>query len=288
MRIIKKINNNVAIGVDSNGREIIITGRGVGFNKMPYELNDLSKIDRTFYNIESKYYGLLKEIPEEIFMMVSGLLDQVKGHIEEELNPSLVFVLADHINFAIIRYHQGINVGLTYSFEMEYEYPKLIKLATWFVEQINKQMNIELDKGEITSVTVHFLNAMNRKENRDTLADVNFRVEEIVDAIITIIENHFDTKVNKSSFSYFQFKNHIKYFAQRKKKINEFDNNNVELYQNLREKYPDVGACVDKMDAYLEDKTGEKCTEEELMYLMIHVFKLHNKNIGNGIVSLDK
>lgn len=64
MKVIKKINNNVAIGLDGNGNEIILMGKGVGFPQTPYELKDMSVIDRTFYDIDSKYYGLLKEIPE--------------------------------------------------------------------------------------------------------------------------------------------------------------------------------------------------------------------------------
>ena len=59
MRIIKKINNNVAVGLDSNGNEIVVFGKGIGFPEMPYELKELSKIDRTYYNIDHKYYKLL-------------------------------------------------------------------------------------------------------------------------------------------------------------------------------------------------------------------------------------
>ena len=31
MKVIKKINNNVAIGLDGNNREVVIFGRGIGF-----------------------------------------------------------------------------------------------------------------------------------------------------------------------------------------------------------------------------------------------------------------
>lgn len=54
MRIIKKINNNVAVAVDSAGHELIVLGKGLGFPKMPYELNDLSRITRTFYDADNK------------------------------------------------------------------------------------------------------------------------------------------------------------------------------------------------------------------------------------------
>lgn len=278
MKIIKKINNNVAIGLDGKGKEVVIIGKGIGFGQIPYELTDLSLITRTFYDIESKYYGLLDEIPEEIFMMVSRLLDYVKSKMDTELKPTLTFVLADHVNFAIERYHKGIDAGLPYSYEMEYEYPDLTELAKWFIEQINRQMKIHLSKGEITSITVHLLNAMDVKEKKN--ADLSINVEEIIDGITKIVESHFDKEINRESFSYFRFKNHIKFYVQRKTKGNEFTDNGQELYLSMRDTYPELADCVDRMDYYLEEKFGEKCPKEELMYLMIHVIQLYNKDIN--------
>ena len=46
MRVIKKINNNVALCLDNNNHELIAFGKGIGFPKIPYELDDLNKIDR--------------------------------------------------------------------------------------------------------------------------------------------------------------------------------------------------------------------------------------------------
>ena len=44
MKIIRQINNNAALALDGNGKELVVLGRGVGFPKMPYELTDLSRI----------------------------------------------------------------------------------------------------------------------------------------------------------------------------------------------------------------------------------------------------
>ena len=55
MRVIKKLNNNFAICVDGEGKELIAAGKGIGFPKTPYELEDLNLITRTFYDIDQKY-----------------------------------------------------------------------------------------------------------------------------------------------------------------------------------------------------------------------------------------
>ena len=64
MRVIKKINNNVAVCLDGNNNELIAFGRGIGFKPTPYELTDLSVIERTYYGISPEYLGLLTEIPK--------------------------------------------------------------------------------------------------------------------------------------------------------------------------------------------------------------------------------
>ena len=40
---VKKLNNNFAICVDSEGKELIAVGKGIGFPKTPYELEDLNQ-----------------------------------------------------------------------------------------------------------------------------------------------------------------------------------------------------------------------------------------------------
>ena len=45
MKVIKKINNNVALCLDGNQRELIAFGKGIGFKPIPYELTDLSVIE---------------------------------------------------------------------------------------------------------------------------------------------------------------------------------------------------------------------------------------------------
>ena len=56
------------------------------------------------------------------------MVDVAKKNIEDELSPNLVFILADHINFAVIREKNGMDISLPYSYELEYEYPLLTKI----------------------------------------------------------------------------------------------------------------------------------------------------------------
>ncbi len=100
----------MALCLDGNQRELIAFGKGIGFKPIPYELTDLSVIERTYYGISPEYQGLLKEIPKEIFDVSGMLVDLAANSIDADFNRNLVITLADHINFAIDRYKKNINI----------------------------------------------------------------------------------------------------------------------------------------------------------------------------------
>lgn len=274
MKIIKKINNNVAIALDGRGKELIVFGKGIGFPKIPYELTDLSKVERTFYDIEPQYYGLLQELPEDIIRVASKMVLRIKNQVAKNLNPNLVFILADHINFAVERARKGLDISLPYSYELEYEQPGITKLAAFFVKNIRKRYQVFLPKGEITSITMHILNAM---EGTSGKLEEKESSGVIIRKVTEIIEEHFDIQIDKESFNYFRFKNHMKYFVDRKSRKEEFTDQNQELYDSMRKSYPETYACVLKINEYITEIFHERCSSEEMLYFIIHVNRLYMK-----------
>lgn len=110
MEVYKKINNNVALARDAKGRELVVFGKGIGFASMPYELTDLSRIQRTFYDVNEKYFALLRDVPEAVFLAADDIADTAREELDCTLNANLTYALADHLNFAIQRSREGLNV----------------------------------------------------------------------------------------------------------------------------------------------------------------------------------
>lgn len=146
MKVIKKINNNVALCLDGNQRELIAFGKGIGFKPIPYELTDLSVIERTYYGISPEYQGLLKEIPKEIFDVSGMLVDLAANSIDADFNRNLVITLADHINFAIDRYKKNIHIKPPYVGNLAYLHEAEYKVATQAVACINQRFGVRLPK----------------------------------------------------------------------------------------------------------------------------------------------
>ena len=63
MKVIKNINNNISLCLDSRNNEVVAFGKGIGFTKPPYDV-PLSKIDRTFYDVDEEQLAVLNRIPK--------------------------------------------------------------------------------------------------------------------------------------------------------------------------------------------------------------------------------
>lgn len=136
MKAIKKINNNVAICVDGNHKELVAFGKGIGFPQMPYEIKDIAQISMTFYKIDSRFYQLIEEIPEEIFEVSALIVDQARTKLKSSLNPNLVVSLADHLQFAIMRLKKYKKLEMMFSYDVEQLYPVETSIGKYALELI--------------------------------------------------------------------------------------------------------------------------------------------------------
>jgi len=273
MKAIKKINNNVALCVDGNSKELIAFGRGIGFPVMPYEI-DLSQITMTFYRIEKLFYDLIKELPENVLETSALIVKEAQTTLQCNMNPNLVISLADHINFAIIRMKKYKNMKLLFSFDVEQFYPIETELGKFALKLIQKNLNITLPDSEITNIAMHFVNA---EEEQPDIKNIN--VEEFTGEIANKIENAFTIKVDRTGFTYNRFAVHLRYCLKRIKDKEQFHDENAALADTMKESYPKVYQCAKEIRHMINDKYNVEVDDDELLYLMIHI----NRIIQNTI-----
>ncbi len=272
MKVIKKINNNVAICLDSNDKELIAFGKGIGFPKMPYVLDDLNLIQRTYYGVSQRYLNLLNDIPDEIFEISTKIVDYAQTKLEYTLNSNVVFTLADHINFAIQRFHKNIQVKVPLSYDVEFLYEKEMDIGKKAIKYINKTMGIRLSSKEATGIALHFINVLTNESIEEQM-----NTDDLLQRIIGIIEKELKINIDTSSFSYSRFATHVEYLLKRIEDNVSIDTKNHKMYENITEKYPESYQCALKIQEYLNQETGRILNDEELLYLIIHMNRLSSR-----------
>ncbi|MDU5334915.1 PRD domain-containing protein [Enterococcus sp.] len=273
MRVIKNINNNTSICLDSNNQEIIAFGKGIGFKKPPYEI-EISEVQRTFYDVDPQFVQMINLIPESIFEIAIEIVNYAQGKLDSLTNSNIIFTLADHINFSVKRYKENMKIKMPVYYDVQHLYPVEFEIGKLAVERIKEKIGIELPKEEITGIALHIINAEGIKiENTDEQTE-EIDDETIINEITDIIEEFFSIKIEKDSFNYSRFVSHLQYLLKRGKDGQSIMSDNRAMFDDLRVSFPNVYECAKLVDAYILQKRNYRFNEEEILYLILHINRL--------------
>ena len=275
MRVVKKLNNNFAICVDGEGKELIAAGKGIGFPKTPYELEDLNLITRTFYNIDQKYTGLFNELPEAVIHFTAKLIDIARNELKYELNPNVVMTMSDHINFCIQRAKQDIYVQMPLIYEVEQTFPAEAKIGKYAVKQVERRFHVRLNQNEASGIAMNLVNARyNPKSGTDVTEDLQKQYDDILEDTISIVEDETGIMIERDSFNFARYSSHLMYLLNRIADHRTPDSENGVMYQSMREEFPEIAACVDLIDRYFRRKLKIDLSKEEKLYLILHINRI--------------
>jgi len=265
MRVVKNINNNVSLCLDSRGREVVAFGRGVGFARPPYDL-PIEKIERTFYNIKSIYVDMIADIPEEIMNLSSDVVDYANELLGGKCNPNVVFTLADHIWFAIKRNTENIRLKFPLLVEARQMYANEMRIGQYAVRLIRERLNLSLSQDEATTITLHIVDYGLIDADNFSTSREQTRIEKCTE----VVEKYMGLEVDRSGFAYSRFVSHMYYLLGRLSSDRPVDTENQKMFEALKEEYPEIYYCAVKISEVL----GVRLNNEELLYLILHINRL--------------
>lgn len=264
MKVIKNINNNVSLCLDSQGNEVIAFGKGIGFTKPPYEI-PLEKIERTFYDMNPNYLSVIATLNEDVIDIAEEIVNYAMRTLGYKCSSNVIFTLADHIQFAIKRNENRINIQLPLLYEVKQLYPKEMEIGRYAVGLIKEKIKIELPEEESISIALHFID-INVKGNGTVMKTQ----KSVIESCTSIIEAEMGIQIDKSGFNYSRFATHIYYLLDRGKKSKYIVSENKMIFQSVMEEYPEVYQCAMKVQKVFEFQLND----DELLYLMLHINRL--------------
>lgn len=270
MKAIRKINNNVAVCQDAGGSELIAFGKGIGFPAMPYEIENLDVIDRTFYDLNPSQVALISEIPEDVFRLSFQICDRGSRILNCAVSDSFPLAMADHLSFAIRRTREGIIIRNPMKYDVQHLHPEEYKLGVWAVRLLSRQYGLLFPADEACNIAMHFINqeTMSKAQGKEE------RFQEILNLVTEIVEQNMNCILDQDSFSYSHFVTHIRYMLERKDHSRPISSDNRRLYETLKQEYPAVYQCVQSIRQALSSRMDWVPEDEELLYLMIHINRL--------------
>lgn len=266
----KVINNNIISAYEKSGAEVIVMGRGIGFKKKQGEVVPADQISKSFRiksrTLTEQFKELLANMPLERVRISDEIISHAKDHLKLKLNQSIYVTLTDHINFAIERVSQGIEPQNALLWEIKRFYPQEFQLGIYALELIQDRLGILLPEDEAGFIALHFVNAEYGTDIRDAV-----KFPDQMQAIVDIVEHDLGILLDESSLHYERFMTHIKFLIQRIYRKELLSSEDRELSLMMRRKYPREYQCSVKVAEYIMQATGSRLSEEEIMYLSVHI-----------------
>lgn len=266
----KVINNNIISAYEKSGAEVIVMGRGIGFKKKQGEVVPADQISKIFRiksrTLTEQFKELLANMPLERVRISDEIISHAKDHLKLKLNQSIYVTLTDHINFAIERVSQGIEPQNALLWEIKRFYPQEFQLGIYALELIHDRLGILLPEDEAGFIALHFVNAEYGTDIRDAVKFPNQ-----MQAIVDIVERELGILLDESSLHYERFMTHIKFLIQRIYRKELLSSEDRELSLLMQRKYPREYQCSVKVAEYIMQATGSRLSEEEIMYLSVHI-----------------
>lgn len=274
MIVIRTYNNNVAL-VSKQGKEVIVVGSGVGFQKKRNDRIDEEKIEKIYVldqNEKDKLELLSTQSSLEYFELASSIFQNAQEVFSCQFSNQMLIGLLDHITFAIKRNENGIILPNLILDEIKWLYPDVYEFSKQSLVMINEETKISLPDDEIGYIAMHVIANLNENSKFDAL-----EVIEISKEIMAIIVKHFDSIQDQHSYAYQRLLMHLKYFAQRVLK-KETQNNlielNKEMYSIMIQQNHRTPICLEAIHNYLELEYEYLLSPQEEFYIMVHLMQV--------------
>lgn len=273
VKIIRVLNTNAVVSVDSQGMELIMTGPGIGFKKRKGENIDQSLVYKTYHLENKEESKRLQEVVKEISEEYLGIVDRVVKEAKKEkleIRDSLYVTLTDHINSAVARYREGIALKNMMKIDIRKFYPKEYQVGMHAIEWIKEQTGEDLGDDEAAFIAMHIVSA---ELNAQNITDVN-QITELINTVLQIVRIHFKIDLNEESISYERFLTHLKFFAARVFDHMEYEDTMQEIYKVMVEQNENAFSGVKKIAEYIKKQYNYKLTIDEQLYLLIHIKRI--------------
>ena len=267
MKVIKNINNNVSLCLDSKGKQVVAFGKGIGFVKAEHEV-PLSQIDRTFYELDDLNLSSLQNVSAKSISLAIAIIDEASDVLKVEYPSSAYLMMADHIDFMLERRQNNIYLDMPIIEDIKHLYPEEMQLAYETLKRIEESEKVHLPRNEAGILALHFINDR-AHEPQDKV-----NTSLIADHTLQIIEECLNCKICMESFSCSRYKTHLDYLIRRCFKNEQLNTTNIEMYEELIRQYPETYECVNKIACYFDESLSITLTEEEKMYLVLHINRL--------------
>ncbi|UOF89104.1 PRD domain-containing protein [Fodinisporobacter ferrooxydans] len=276
----KILSNNALLAVDASQTEVILLGKGIGFQRKKGDWIGLEQVEKLFLSPSDQnrdaMLRLFAETDEDVIRATSDFIQYAENKLQLKFTQQFLITLFDHIGFAIKRLQQGIQIRNPFLHEVRALYPKEYSLALEGIKMLANRLKIKIPEDEVGFIALHLHGA----GTHQTIEKIN-KYSTLIAKLIAIIESELLTEIDKTTADYSRLLTHLRFAVDRAEKDQPLGENHP-LSTLLQKEYPVCYNLSWKLIKILQKELQKKIPEAEASYLTLHIQRLYDHtNIKN-------
>lgn len=281
MKVSRVFNNNVVMVETAEHQEMIVLGKGLGFQKKKGDEVQAGQIEKTFVLKQDPttehLLSLLTDISPDYLELSMQIVQKAENGLAATFRKTLYLTLMDHISFSVSRHHQNEDLTNPLLWDTRQLYQKEYAIGKWALQLIEEKMGVLLPEDEAASIALHLVNAQG--DSGVDMSETMQMTKEVKD-IINIVRYMFNTTLNEHSLNYDRFLIHLRFFLQRMHRhpdssrsgeVDQF------MFDHIRTKYPQAFRCALKIGKYIGSIYPHALADEEKVYLTLHIQRVTSR-----------
>ena len=275
MRVVKVLNNSLVLALDAQGRETILMGKGIGYQKsIGYQFRE-NEIEKVFVlqdrEVSKNIIRLAAETDAVYLEKKKNVIDYAIETFGMELMDHIYLSLTDHLSFAARRLRDGIVLQNFYTQDMKQFNPDEFEVGEYAIRLLSEEFGVEFPKDEAGNIAFHFINA----QYDHPYNSHNQKIARVVDDILGIVKYNFGITYNEDSTAYSRYVTHLRLFAQRlvSKSLLPEEHSSL-LHDQIAAVCQKEFDCVRRIQLYISESFYMKLTNQEELYLALHIHRI--------------
>ncbi len=271
----KVLNNNVLIAEHPSYEEVVLIGKGIGFNRKRGDIIETESVEKLFVLKNEKeqqnYIKLLPFIDNDLQEVIISAISLIKQRTNAQLDEHIHVALTDHFMFAINRMSNGLEISNPFLIETKTLYRHEYEIAKEVVELISTKTGVSLPIGEVGFIALHIHSAMTNRH----LSEVN-QHSQLVSRLVSMVEEQFDIIIDKESIDYMRLVRHLRFTIERVVKGEKVEEPE-KISSLLKQEYPVCYNLSWKLIKVMQQTLKMKVFDAEAVYLTMHLQRIQKK-----------
>lgn len=275
--ITRVLNHNVVLVEEPGSKqEIVLFGKGIGFSIKPGNIIPAhdQRVEKRFRleneSHQKQYQTLLSQVDPAVVGIAEEIIALIATEITPQLNEHVHVALPDHIQFAIYRLNNGMEIVNPFLFEIQTLYTKEYALAKRAADMIKKAFALDIPDSEIGFLALHIHSAISYVPVKKAVQFTN-----IISELVNIIEQRTGKTIERSTVDYVRLITHLRFAVERIRQQKSIIN---PLLDRVKTTIPEAYELASELASYISSRLEVIVPEDEVGYMALHVYRLSQQS----------